>query len=427
MPCFPRLLHRLGPLAPALMLCLGPGPARAADTPPAVPVVAPAPPAAPADGTGWPAALAAAWARHPGAAALPERQAESRARHDAARSLTAGPASASLARVDDRPGSRQGRREWELELAAPLWRPGQRPQRQQLAEAADADQQARTALTRWQLAGELREAWWAVAQARGEETLAARRREQADALHADLRRRLAAGEVPRTEAHLAATEALAAADAQDDVRQARRQAEDDYQALTGQPAPDILAPEPAAPEPPVDAHPALQAALAAAALARQQVADQAAAGAGQPELALRWLHERDGSGQPAAQALGLKLTVPFGGAAPRQQDAAAARAELRHADTELQRTRERLQRQRQQAAGALSLAETQQARARTRLALAQDTATLTERAHRLGEADLPALLRARISLHEAQAGLQRLDTTVALARSRQLQAWGLLP
>ena len=80
----------------------------------------------------WPAyaqslgdALEQAWTRHPQAAAVSAREDEARARADVAAGITPGPASMSLSSLNDRLNKNRGKQEWEVEMAVPLWLPGQ--------------------------------------------------------------------------------------------------------------------------------------------------------------------------------------------------------------------------------------------------------------------------------------------------------------
>ena len=142
-----------------------------------------------------------------------------------------------LATLSDRLGSHYGRQEWELELAAPLWLPGQKASHAALAASTREALRASQQLLRLQLAGELREAWWAVAAARNGEQLAQRRAHTAASLEADVRRRFQAGELARVDANLAQSENLDAQAALATARSERLQAEQVFHTLSGMAAP----------------------------------------------------------------------------------------------------------------------------------------------------------------------------------------------
>lgn len=373
-------------------------------------------------------ALEQAWSLHPLARAVPSLQAEAEARTDAARRLTPGPASISLGGTGDRFHANQGQREWEVEVAVPLWLPGQ--QKAQAAEAASAlgEANARRDALRLQLAGEVRAAWWAVAAARQAHELAARRLQSTQALLADVLRRFQAGELARMDANLARTELLTAQGALAQADTTLRQAERDYQSLTGNPAPEPLASESASPQgTPGPEHPALAQAMAAVdrARARLQLADASRRAA--PELALRMVRDRGTAAQPYTHTLGVKLTVPLSSAPQTRQADAAALAALAQAEAEWEQARRQLALAADKARFELDTAGQQLALARERLALDTDTLRLAEKAFTLGESGLATLLRARAAAHESEALVGQQQVAVAAARSRWNQTLGELP
>ena len=383
-------------------------------------------------------ALEAAWDRHPQAAAAAARAAETQARRDAASALVPGPASVSLSQLGDRATDARGKQEFEVEVTAPLWLPGQRSAQHDEAEARADELAARLAALRLQIAGELREAAWALVAARQATEVAARREATAQALEADVLRRYQAGDLSRIDANLARGETLAAQAERVEADLARQQAERAWIRLTGRPAPDAFAPEDgpwgegherrrAGAAPLGDSHPLLAAAGAEMRLARArlQLAERFTRDA--PELAIRAVRERGSSGEPYGNAVGVKLTVPFSVGPRVQQESAGARAELDHARTELDRLHDRLRLEAERAERELDAVERQLSSAAARRGLAADTLRLAEKSFSLGESDLVALLRARAAAFEAEAGHRRQRIGLAAAQSRLLQAQGVLP
>lgn len=378
-------------------------------------------------------ALDAAWQRQPHTAALAARQAETKALGEVAASLTPGPAEVSLGHRTDRMNNNEGMREWEVELATPLWLPGQRSARQTVANRHSLELAARTALQRWQLAGELREAWWAVAAARAGQTQARQRLETAEALAANVQRRHAKGDLARLDANLAQAEKLAAQAELLDAQQALQQAEQALQHLTGLPAPAQLPPEQtvtqtgeqtgAHPAP----HPLTEALRAGAALADSRVALADASRRDAPELALSWISERGQVGRAYERTLGIKLSWPLSSSGLVQQESAAARAELAQADAEVALASARIDVDIARARAELAAVEQQLAMAQERQKLTTDNLTLAQRSFDLGEADLPALLRARADALAAQTHRASQEVAQARAVSRLHQAQGLLP
>jgi cobalt-zinc-cadmium efflux system outer membrane protein len=124
-----------------------------------------------------------------------------------------------------------------VELRRRLWLPGQKAAREAEAASRIDEAAAKRVALRWELAGVLREAWWALAAARNVNALAARRLATARALEADVRRRYTVGELSRIDANLAQAEVLAASAEQAETETALLQAEQALRTLTGTVAP----------------------------------------------------------------------------------------------------------------------------------------------------------------------------------------------
>ena len=114
------------------------------------------------------AALEAAWALHPASRAAANRTAEWEARERAAQSWFFGAPTVGVAHRTDALNGDAGLREYEAEVAVPLWSPGVRSatQAQVKAEVSAWTWQQNT--ERLKLAGEVREAAAQVALARAE-------------------------------------------------------------------------------------------------------------------------------------------------------------------------------------------------------------------------------------------------------------------
>lgn len=373
-------------------------------------------------------AVEQAWSRHPQAAAIVAREAEARARAEVAAGITPGPASMSLSSLNDRLNRNHGKQEWEVELAAPLWLPGQKAAREAEAESAVGEVAARRASLRLQIAGEVREAWWAVAGARNARDLAGRRSATARALEADVVRRFKAGDLARVDANLAQNERLAAETELLEAEAALRQVEQSYRGLTGNAAPAALPAENAiALRERKEDHPQLMALAAAAQLAhaRLKVAEETRRDA--PELALRVVRERGEFGEPYANTVGVKLTIPFFSGARVRQESAAARAEASQAEAELALARQKIELDAERTRLDFDIAQRQLGMAEERRALTADNLRLAEKSFSLGESDLTALLRARSNAFEAEAFFSRQQLARAAAQSRLKQALGVLP
>ncbi|HEX5355986.1 MAG TPA: TolC family protein [Aquabacterium sp.] len=401
-------------LLPACLLTPWCGPALAALAPPAPDLAG---------------ALQAATARDPETAQLRLRQAAAEAGVQVAQGLTPAPAAVSLNHLSDRLNQNLGRREWEVELGAPLWLPGQRQASVDTARHALAESEARLNWRRLQLSGELREAWWQVAHARTATALAQQRLQTAQALQAEVLRRYQHGDLARLDANLARTETLAAQAELMEAGQKTQQAEQSFANLTGTEPPSTLPPEnmPTAGTTADLDHPQWRALQAAATLAGDKLALQSASDRAPPEVAVRWTQQRSDALNPYDQAIGVKLTLPLSSGPRVQQDSALARAEMAQAEMALARAREQIDRAIRQARSELDMALQQLALAQERSQLTADNLQLAQKAFSLGEQDLNALLRARLADHEAQAALSQQTLARDTAISRLRQALGLLP
>lgn len=374
-------------------------------------------------------ALESALARHPVALSSVSRADAADALVEAAASLTPRPLSASLASLNDKLGADGGRQEWELEIAAPLWLPRQQDAQRALGASTREEVRASQQALRLQLAGELREAWWAVAGARNAEQLAQRRALTAASLQADVMRRFKAGELARVDANLASSECLDAQATLASALSERLQAEEAFRTLSAMDAPETLVPEraslPGSTAPVV--HPQLAADLAAAQLARDRLAVADATQREAPELSLRMLRERGARGEGYANALGVKLTLPFSLGPRARQESAAARAELVQAQGQVNLQERKLLQDTAKARRELAAGQQQLQLARERLELSTDTLLLAEKSFSLGESDLPALLRARAAAQAAELSLKREEISLFTWQSRLNQSLGVLP
>jgi outer membrane protein TolC len=388
----------------------------------------------PAASTGLARALEQAWRLHPQAAGLDAREAEARAAQEVAAGLTPEPPSVAIGSLNDRYNRNLGRQEWEVELAAPLWLPGQKAAREAEAASRVEEAAAKRAALRWGLAGELREAWWSLAAARNVNALAIRRLATAQALEADVRRRYTVGELSRIDANLAQAEVLAASAEQAETETALLQAEQALRTLTG-----TVAPQDVGEEVPTtlrrsggllsmpDAHPSLVAAAAATrgARARVTVADESRRAA--PELALRVVRERGDFAEPYANTVGIRLKIPFSSGPLVRRETSAAKADADQADAEMVRAQTRIQLEAERADRALASSERQFLMAQERRQLSAENLRLAEKAFSLGESDLATLLRIRAAAFDAEAFLDRQRVARAAAISRLNQALGVLP
>lgn len=370
-------------------------------------------------------ALESAWARLPQTRALAATQARLLADSQLAAGLTPAPAAVSLSALNDRLASRRGRDEWEAELGVPVWLPGQQDARYAAAEREKEFVRAQTAVAKLELAGELRESWWRVPAEQVTRRLAQERFDAARQLEADVERRFRAGELARADANLARHERLLAESAVAEADLALAEATRSVQRLTGSAPPGsfVAEPDPRAPS----LHPRLVMLIAQRDLAQAKLRAAQFSARDAPEVAVRVVRERSEYSEPHATALGVRLKIPFASPARASSSDAAARAELLQVEAEIERDRLAIEQSTSLARLRLDTAVTQQQRAQEQHRLMQDNLTLAQRAHALGESDLPTLLRARERAHAAALAAEQADVALAAARARLNQALGVLP
>lgn len=378
-----------------------------------------------------------AWQRQPEAQAQPLRQQAAEATRLAAQRWTAEPPALQLQTRTDRPGSQQGQREVEVGLAAPLWLPGERARSAAMGDAQWQQVQSQQRAAQWQLAAQVRQAWWDWQRARSDLALAQDRLHSARQLAADVQRRWQAGDLARTDglqAQAVAAQAEAAQAEAQGALQAARAALSAWGALPGT-APGAPAPQDWRAEPLADAavqavpdnHPALAQAQAQAQVARHTAELAAVQRRANPELSVAATRGRDQAGERYRQSVTLGLRIPLGDNALAQAKEAAAQADALEQETRLQRERERLAQDLHAAQARVAAAQAQSDAAARHAALVQETLGHVDKAFRLGEADWPTRLRAEQDAAQAQRQLARARIDAAAAVSALRQALGLLP
>lgn len=375
-----------------------------------------------------------AWKLNPQISALDSRDAEARAAQELAANLTPEPGAISFSNRDDRLNRNHGQKELEVELTTPLWLPGQKTAREREAATRINEAITKRSALRWEIAGEVRESWWNLASARNANTLALRRLETARALDVDVSRRYKVGDLSRIDANLAQTEVHIAETELIESEATLTQSEQSFFLLTGAAAPATLGEEQLVAHMNarelVDApllHPLVAKAVSAlsSARARAKVAEQTQRAS--PELALRMVRERSAEDQPYANSVGIRLKIPFSSGAQVRQVNAAIQAETIQAESEMVQIKTRVQQMLEQLQRLQMSVERQVAIAQQSRSLSDENLTLAEKAFKLGESDLAALLRIRAAAFNAESFLDRQRIARASLISRLNQALGVLP
>lgn len=331
-----------------------------------------------------------------------------------------------LAEKSDRFNRNLGDHEREIELALPLWLPGQRDARQAFAAKDAADAEAALGAARLAVAGELRAAIRDLAVARAELEIAAERLATAGKLETDVARREKAGDLARTDLLLTREETLAAQSALAEARTRERQAFERYRFLTGLDHLPVDSAEKVIP-PEATRHPRLRMAETAVERARAEMQVAREERRDPPELSLGVQQARSDFAAPNANTVRIGIRIPFATAARNAPKIAAANSALIRAEAGLRQVAAELEAGQREAQAALENAEAVHQAAQARAGLAAERRALQEKAFTLGELGLAEFMRVRAAASEARLEFLRATHALAAARARINQARGILP
>ncbi len=310
-------------------------------------------------------------------------------------------------RSDDADGG-QGYREWEANLDLPLWLPGQRGIRRSLGKSIVSRADAAFNLLVWEVTGQVLERAWALRLAEGDLVQAKSQWDSAKTLEVDVKRRVEAGELARSDLVLAQQEVLARESTYLHARAAVERERSAWKAYTSfDTLPHDLSAEQLPGAELSSSHPRLAAAELAVAQARAQQRDVRMQRRDNPVLTLYAKRDRGTGRDPYNNSLGIGISVPFGSraaAAPRIAEAGLALTEAQAAWALEERT---LRLELEQARQEVLRATEDLALAQQRSQLAQARIRFAHRAFELGEADLYQLLLAREQFAAAARELER--------------------
>lgn len=327
---------------------------------------------------------------------------------------------------DFRSGLRAGPGEFNetnLDVAAPVWLPGQRAALANTVRAGVEEFEARLLLRRLEVAGLLREALWSAASAARDLRVARDRLTTSRDIARDVQRRVELGDIPFTDSLLVQNETLGAELGLAQAEAALVAARAVYRVLTGGAEPDLPA-EPVVVRPRV--HPALLAADAGVAAAEAQVRLVAATPRDNPEVGVFGRNDA-GRLNDLGPSLGVRVRVPLATNARNIPRAASAQADLTRAVAERALRLRLLNAEIEASQVALRAAEEAARIARRRLAVANQQLDLARRAFNAGETGLFDLFRVRQLQVEAAGGQAQAEVTAGRARSRVNQAVGAVP
>jgi cobalt-zinc-cadmium efflux system outer membrane protein len=370
----------------------------------------------------------AAAARNPGAElAAAQRGIGAALQRKADQPLAAAPI-ANVKYQTDRVGSDLGYREWEGGVELPLWLPGQADAFVREAEQQQRLSDAMQAARELEIAGEVRERLWSAALARSDAEQARSARDRAQELFNDVQRRVAAGELPRSDNLLAENELVQREDALQQALNRANQAAALFKRFTGFDALANPAVEsPAAAEAIDPQHPLLSRLHGEVERARAHRDRLSKTQRGGPNLWVGAKSARALAGEDYESAVGIELSMPFGDAVHYAPDLAEAEAALTEAQVEHSRTRLQLEDSLSQVALELERAAGALAQTERRRELANESLKLSRRAFELGETDLVRLLQAQADALSARHDYRIRQLQHGQAIARLNQASGVIP
>ena len=343
---------------------------------------------------------------------------------NASRAWTPEPPSIGLSHTTDQLNDNTGLREWEVELATPIWLYGQRDRAASVAQSAQAAFAGVSKLARLVLAGSLREAWWEARLAELDFSLAKRKLAAEQALATDVSRRVKAGDLAKSDESLSKIAVLQAKKELGVAQLAFERAQQGFSLLSR----GAALPEQAEAEQERSGEHPLLASLGLNAQRSQAQLQQAAGDTRDaPELSLSYTSEKDASDEAYRGRVTLGIKIPFGSESRNRPRISAANAELISAQTSLQL-------EQQQVASAIKTAQSElaQSRAEQELAfeqwqLAVERGEWIEKGFRLGQFDLTTQLKTLQERSTAESEHARSRLLVERAISRLNQAAGILP
>lgn len=371
-------------------------------------------------------AVASAWSRSPVVRRLEARQEETAASLTSARSWIASNPTLGLSHRTDQGNTLRSQSESEVSISSSIWMPGQKSAREAVAARGSDEISARIAAARLAVAGEVRARMWDAAAAHA--TL----KEKQDHLHhmedlaGEVQRRVAAGDLARSDGLLAQQEVLAARVEVSNARTRVTETRSRFRALTGMAGLPALEPERLED----GADPANVRLAAARAFEQRAQAALRLAGAsrsGPPTVALSVRREDESGLREPIRSVGIVLQIPFGSKARNRPAEALAQTEVVTAAAEAAEAMADVEAELDTARERISNVQMALEAANARADALHEHSTLLEKAFRMGERGLADLLRSRALSHEADIAVAQQQVALGFAHAQLNQALGILP
>lgn len=364
---------------------------------------------------------------HPQQALLNAHQQMVQARRTMANSWLPQAPSVGFSHQSDALLSHRDEREWQAQLQLPIWLPGQRQARGQVATLADESlTQDRAGLQ--QLAAELlRNAVWEIALRRSDVSLFQQRLETLSSIADDVQKRFRAGEVARLDVMQADQETLQAERQLVTAKAELMHAQFRYQQLTGLQTLPARLEEPLSPRQDYTESAFWQAALARVRLAEGQRDLTMIEHRQNPQLTLNTRTMQGGFDSQFNGSMGVAINIPLQSEATRAPQLANAEQNIGDARSQLETLQRTLETALHEAEHNLHVSQQELRLIQKQQAIASENASLARKAYRLGELDLNPLLRLQLLAFEAERSLSSQQLQVQWNIAKYNQAVGVLP
>lgn len=364
---------------------------------------------------------------HPQQSLLAAHQQMVQARRTMANSWLPQAPSVGFSHQNDALMSKRDEREWQAQVQIPIWLPGQRQARSQVASLADDSlSQDRAGLQ--QLAADLlRNAVWDIAMRRNDVGLADARRNTMRSLSEDVQKRFKAGEVAKLEVMQVDQETLQAERLRVTAHAELMHAQFRYQQLTGlNEIPAKLEESLSTREDYADS-PYWQAAQAKVKLAEGQRDLTMIEQRQNPTLTVNTRTMQGGFDSKFNSSMGLYVNIPLQSEVQRAPLIANAEQNIGDARMQLETLRRQLENSLHEAEHNLYVSRQELVVIEQQQAIASENFALARKAYRLGELDLNQLLRLQLLAFEAERSLSSQQLQVQWNIAKYNQAVGVLP
>lgn len=355
-------------------------------------------------------------------------QREAQALRQRADSLLSGPPALALRHQTDQWNEDRGMREWEANLELPLWRWGERSASDHLAQQADDQAASSRQALQLRIAGQVRDSVWQLMLAEEHAALAQHAWQTALTLETEVRRRVAAGDLAKSDLLLAQDETLSRKDEYLQAHTELQHAIKRYMAQTGltqRPAHLVeLQSDKTAID---DTHPLLREAYLRMELSRALLSQIEQTGSGNPHLTLGTKREREAVTGIEQDSIGIGIRLPFGGGSHTAPMLAAASTTLAEHTSAYVQLRRELELALHEALHSVEMLRTEQDLATEQERIASENMRMTRIAFNLGETELAVLLRIQNRAFTAAGNLSLRQLQLQQAVARYNQAVGELP